>query len=147
MAQGSHSLPCSQPLFCPIQRGPSHKGNKGVFQLESGAQRRKRAMDNETSLARVRGGGWSHLGQTGVSWNLLKSQEHLLSPQISDILTPAAPRSPHSRFSLFLSCSSGYVWNQQDEQSQGHGIQAGHDLRKEGCGAQDQNLAQLGDRK
>ncbi|OBS69189.1 hypothetical protein A6R68_02298 [Neotoma lepida] len=26
---------------------------------------------------------------------------------VSDILTPAAPRSPHSHFSLFLSCSSG----------------------------------------
>lgn len=95
---------------------------------------RKRAMDNETTLAGVRDGGWARQGFLGTCNRV---QGHLLSPQISDILTPAAPRSPHSHFSLFLSCSSGYVWNQQDEQSQGHGIQAGHELGKEGRGAGD----------
>ena len=129
---------------CPVL-SHSSATSRGAFQLESRAQRRKRAMDDETTLAGVRDGGWSRWARQGFLRTCSRVQGHLLSPQVSDILTPAAPRSPHSHFSLFLSCSSGYVWNQQDEQSQGHGIQAGHELGKEGRGAQDQSLPQLGD--
>lgn len=48
------------------------------------------------------------LGQTeGFPETRTREQGHLLSPQVSDILTPAAPWRPHSHFFLFLSCSSG----------------------------------------
>lgn len=57
-----------------------------------------------------------------------EEQRHSLSAQVSDVLTPAAPLAPHGHSPLLLSSSPGRVWNQNDEQDQGHGFQAGHDL-------------------
>lgn len=62
----------------------------------------------------------------------LGGQGHSLSPQVSDILTPAAPRAPRGHCPLPFSSSPGWVWNQQDKQDQGHRLQARQDLGTEG---------------
>ena len=77
----------------------------------------------------VQGGRAVMLGQAeGFSMTRREKQKHSLSPQVSDVLTPAAPWVPHGCDPLLLSSSSGWVWNQHDKQDQGHSFQAGHDL-------------------
>ena len=68
--------------------------------------------------------GWAE----GFSMTRREEQRHSLSPQISDVLTPAAPGVPRGCDTLLLSSSPGWVWNQHDKQDQGHSFQAGHDL-------------------
>lgn len=69
------------------------------------------------------------LGQT-VEFEVTgrEEREHSLSPQVSDICPPAAPQGPQGHLPLLLRSSPGRVWNQRDEQNQGHSFQAGHDL-------------------
>lgn len=71
-------------------------------------------------------------GESGILGTSRKEQEHSLSPQVSDILTPAAPQVPH--LPLLLHSSPRRVWNQRDQQDQGHSFQAGHDLGTGGPG-------------
>lgn len=73
------------------------------------------------------------LGQTvGFSVTRREEQRYSLSPQVSDVRTPAAPQVPHGHLPLLLSGSPGRVWNQCNKQDQGHSFQAGKDLGTEG---------------
>lgn len=100
------------------------------------AQRRKAVnigTVREGSLEAERGRS-ATLGWTGFSGTCKEEQGHSLPPQVSDVLTPAAPRDPHGHLLLLLSSSPGRVGNQHDKQDQGHGFQAGHDLGMGGPG-------------
>lgn len=77
---------------------------------------------------RRREAGQGCWGRRGFSGMCREEQGHSLSPQVPDILTPAAPQVPHGRLFLLLSSSPRRVWNQRDKQDQGHGFQARHDL-------------------
>lgn len=73
------------------------------------------------------------LGQTvGFSVTRREEQKYSLSPQVSDVCTPAAPQVPHGHLPLLLSSSPGRVWNQCNKQDQGYSFQAGQDLGTEG---------------
>lgn len=77
-------------------------------------------------------GGQGFWGRQRIWGTSRKEQGHSLSPQVSDILTPGAPQVPH--LPLLLRSSPRRVWNQRDQQDQGHSFQAGHDLGTGGPG-------------
>lgn len=101
-------------------------GREGSLEAEVGGG--DAGAGREGSLE-MEGGRVVMLGRAkGFSMTRREEQRHSLSPQVTDVLTPAAPWVPRGCDPLLLSSSPGWVWNQHDKQDQGHSFQAGHDL-------------------